>query len=285
MSAHKGYVVCHEQMCVNKTSCRSQKLTNWAIAMPTPTPAGNDANRRAIAILDLVGAESGVRTIRDNRNTPAATAAPASAHSHQEKRGWVSACPGTYKHAVPPPRGSADVVHHGSVIRNIPIPTTTPTGTDASFVTVAILCRMSRNPTALLLAELKGPWPTLASASTLSLVWHAGPRPPCSLGWKAVMRLARPAASTRHRHLRSVGPPRRPIGDHQNVSTAATGEEKAMAHGEETDGTPMAPDPVERDETDPDKDASATPTDDAGDPQNADLNAGALSQPTTTGTP
>jgi hypothetical protein len=58
-----------------------------------------------------------------------------------------------------------------------------------------------------------------------------------------------------------------------------------MAQGEETDGTPTAPDPVEGDETDPDKDASATPTDDAGDPQNADLNAGALSQPTTTGTP
>jgi hypothetical protein len=62
-------------------------------------------------------------------------------------------------------------------------------------------------------------------------------------------------------------------------------EDKAMAQGEEADGTPMAPDPVEGDETDPDKDASATPTDDAGDPQNADLNAGALSQPTTTGTP
>jgi hypothetical protein len=62
-------------------------------------------------------------------------------------------------------------------------------------------------------------------------------------------------------------------------------EDKAMAQGEETDGTPMAPDPVEGDETDPGKDAGATPTDDAGDPQNADLNAGALSQPTTTGTP
>jgi hypothetical protein len=54
-----------------------------------------------------------------------------------------------------------------------------------------------------------------------------------------------------------------------------------MAQGEETDGTPTAPDPVEGDETDPDKGASATPTDDAGDPQYA----GALSQPTTTGTP
>jgi len=58
-----------------------------------------------------------------------------------------------------------------------------------------------------------------------------------------------------------------------------------MARSEETDGTPTAPDPVEGDEADPDKDASATPTDDARDPQNADLNAGALSQPTDTGTP
>ena len=32
-------------------------------------------------------------------------------------------------------------------------------------------------------------------------------------------------------------------------------EDKAMAQGEEADGTPMAPDPVEGDETDPDKDA------------------------------
>jgi hypothetical protein len=58
-----------------------------------------------------------------------------------------------------------------------------------------------------------------------------------------------------------------------------------MAHSEDMDGTPASPDPVEGDETDPDKDASATPTDNAGDPQNADLNAGALSQPTTTGRP
>jgi hypothetical protein len=58
-----------------------------------------------------------------------------------------------------------------------------------------------------------------------------------------------------------------------------------MAQGGETDGTPTAPDAVEGDEADPDKDASATPKDDAGGPQNADLNAGALSQPTTTGTP
>jgi hypothetical protein len=54
-----------------------------------------------------------------------------------------------------------------------------------------------------------------------------------------------------------------------------------MAQGEETDGTPTAPDPLEGEATDP----GATPTDDAGDPQNADLNPGALSQPTTTGTP
>jgi hypothetical protein len=55
-----------------------------------------------------------------------------------------------------------------------------------------------------------------------------------------------------------------------------------MAQGEEPDGTPTAPDP-DGDEADPDKDAGATPTDHAGDPQNADLNAGTLSQPTTTG--
>ena len=90
-------MVCHEQMWVNKASCGSQKLTNCAIAIPTPTPAGNDANRRAITTLDLVAAESGVRTIRENRNSPTATAAPASAHSHQEKRGWVGACPGKYR--------------------------------------------------------------------------------------------------------------------------------------------------------------------------------------------
>jgi hypothetical protein len=55
-----------------------------------------------------------------------------------------------------------------------------------------------------------------------------------------------------------------------------------MAQGEEPDGTPTAPDP-DGDEADPDKDAGATPTDHAGDPQNADLNAGTLSQPTSTG--
>ena len=57
-----------------------------------------------------------------------------------------------------------------------------------------------------------------------------------------------------------------------------------MAQGEETDGTPTAPDRVEGDATDPDKDGSATPTDDQSDPRNADLNAGALSQPTSTDT-
>ena len=55
-----------------------------------------------------------------------------------------------------------------------------------------------------------------------------------------------------------------------------------MAQGEEPDGTPTAPDP-DGDEADPDKDAGATPTDHAEDPQNAVLNAGALSQPTGTG--
>jgi hypothetical protein len=58
-----------------------------------------------------------------------------------------------------------------------------------------------------------------------------------------------------------------------------------MAQDDETDCTPTAPDPVDGDKTDPDKDAGATPTDDAGDPPNADLNAGALSQPTSSGTP
>lgn len=58
-----------------------------------------------------------------------------------------------------------------------------------------------------------------------------------------------------------------------------------MAQGDETDRTPTPPDPEESDESSPDKDSSATPTDDAGDPQNADLNAGALSQPTSSDTP
>jgi hypothetical protein len=53
-----------------------------------------------------------------------------------------------------------------------------------------------------------------------------------------------------------------------------------MAEGDETDGTPTAPAPAKGDESDPDKDSSATPTDDEGSPRNADLNAGALSQPT-----
>jgi hypothetical protein len=55
-----------------------------------------------------------------------------------------------------------------------------------------------------------------------------------------------------------------------------------MAQGEEPDGTPTAPDP---DDGDPDKDARATPTDDDRSPRNADLNAGALSQPTGTSNP
>ncbi|HEY6468948.1 MAG TPA: hypothetical protein VI434_04205 [Candidatus Dormibacteraeota bacterium] len=43
--------------------------------------------------------------------------------------------------------------------------------------------------------------------------------------------------------------------------------------------TSTPPEP-QGDETDPDKDSGATPTDHAVDPENADLNAGALSQPT-----
>jgi hypothetical protein len=45
------------------------------------------------------------------------------------------------------------------------------------------------------------------------------------------------------------------------------------------DRTTVAPDSADGDATDPDKSGSATPTDEAGDPRNADLNAGALSQP------
>jgi hypothetical protein len=94
----------------------------------------------------------------------------------------------------------------------------------------------------------------------------------------------------RRRAARGIGSP---VGGRQRVDRSAIiktlisppPEDKVMARSEETDGAPTAPDPVEADETDPDKDASATPTDDAGDPQNADLNAGALSQPTNTGTP
>jgi hypothetical protein len=52
-----------------------------------------------------------------------------------------------------------------------------------------------------------------------------------------------------------------------------------MTENEQSDGTPATPDP-EADGTDPDKDSGATATDHASDPQNADLNAGALSQPT-----
>lgn len=54
-----------------------------------------------------------------------------------------------------------------------------------------------------------------------------------------------------------------------------------MTQREEPDGTPTAPDPAS-DEADPDKDARATATDDDRSPHNADLNAGALSQPTST---
>jgi hypothetical protein len=58
-----------------------------------------------------------------------------------------------------------------------------------------------------------------------------------------------------------------------------------MTQGEEPDGTPTAPDQPGGDESDPDQDGGATPTDDDTAPSNADLNAGALSQPTSTDTP
>jgi hypothetical protein len=58
-----------------------------------------------------------------------------------------------------------------------------------------------------------------------------------------------------------------------------------MAQGEEPDGTPTTPDPVDGDAADPDKDSSATPTDGEDSPRNADLNAGALSQPSSTDSP
>jgi hypothetical protein len=60
--------------------------------------------------------------------------------------------------------------------------------------------------------------------------------------------------------------------------------EHAMTQGEEPDGTPTAPDPG-GDQGDPDKDGRATPVDDDQSPRNADLNAGALSQPTSTHEP
>jgi hypothetical protein len=52
-----------------------------------------------------------------------------------------------------------------------------------------------------------------------------------------------------------------------------------MTEDENADATETPPDSP-ADETDPDKDSGATATDHAGDPKNADLNAGALSQPT-----
>jgi len=58
-----------------------------------------------------------------------------------------------------------------------------------------------------------------------------------------------------------------------------------MADGEAEGGSATASGPGENDETDPDKDAGATPTDEASDPHNPDLNAGALSQPTSPETP
>jgi hypothetical protein len=54
-----------------------------------------------------------------------------------------------------------------------------------------------------------------------------------------------------------------------------------LTHNEEPDPTPTPAD-AEGDDADPDKDAAATATDHRDDPENADLNAGALSQPTST---
>lgn len=56
-------------------------------------------------------------------------------------------------------------------------------------------------------------------------------------------------------------------------------EDGAMTDGNGPDGTPATPD-ADANQGDPDKDSAATATDHAGDPKNADLNAGALSQPT-----
>ena len=52
-----------------------------------------------------------------------------------------------------------------------------------------------------------------------------------------------------------------------------------MTRDEDSDVAPSAPD-SHADEADPGKDPGATATDHAADPENADLNAGALSQPT-----
>jgi hypothetical protein len=53
-----------------------------------------------------------------------------------------------------------------------------------------------------------------------------------------------------------------------------------MTQGEEPDGTPAAPEAPDERASDPAQEAGPTPTDDAAAPPNADLNAGALSQPT-----
>jgi hypothetical protein len=52
-----------------------------------------------------------------------------------------------------------------------------------------------------------------------------------------------------------------------------------MTEAESADDGETGPDSP-ADESDPDKDSGATPTDHASDPENADLNAGTLSQPT-----
>jgi hypothetical protein len=53
-----------------------------------------------------------------------------------------------------------------------------------------------------------------------------------------------------------------------------------MSHDDAPDAAAVAPDPENNPEFDPDQDAGPTPTDDDGAPANAELNAGALSQPT-----
>jgi hypothetical protein len=56
-------------------------------------------------------------------------------------------------------------------------------------------------------------------------------------------------------------------------------EDSTMTEGDEPESAPTKPD-ADAGEGGPDKDSAATATDHAGDPKNADLNAGALSQPT-----
>src|SRR5579862_9463433 len=103
--------------------------------MLTATPTGRESTRRTLAAIHLAWLDGGVRTSRETAKKPTAVAAPMSAHIHHEKRGCVSSGRG---HMVPPPRGSRWMMHVGSVRRVIQRPTATPTGTDASVMTVAI---------------------------------------------------------------------------------------------------------------------------------------------------